>query len=114
VTCSQSGSCATKAEPNIGTRGSGTGVVPDANAHQERLCGTVRRECLDHVIIFNERHLYWILKEYVAWYNHGRLHQGIDRIPDAYPELKEKKPDNGKIVAIPVLNGLHHDYRLAA
>jgi len=88
--------------------------APNANAHQERLCGTVRRECLDYVIILNERHLYKILKEYVAWYNHGRFHQGIIGIPDAYPELKAKKPDRGNIVAIPVLNGLHHDYRLVA
>jgi len=88
--------------------------APDANAHCERLNGTLRRECLDHMIILNARHLYRILKEYVAWYNHGRYHQGIDGIPDAYPELKVKKPDSGKIVAIPVLNGLHHDYRLAA
>jgi len=88
--------------------------APNANAHLERLCGTIRRECLDKVIFFNERHLYKILKEYVNWYNGGRYHQGIDGIPDVYPELKEKKTGEGKLVAIPVLNGLHHDYRLAA
>ena len=88
--------------------------APNANSHCERCVKTLRNECLDHVIIWNERHLNRILKEFVAWYNHGRFHQGINGIPDAYPELKMVKPAKGKIVAFPVLSGLHHDYRLVA
>ena len=88
--------------------------APNANAHCERCLGTLRREFLDHVIIFNMRHLWKTISEYVTWFNHGRFHQGIDGIPEPYPELEEEKPKKGKIVSIPVLNGLHHDYRLAA
>ena len=88
--------------------------APNANACQERLNGTLIHECLDHMIIFNERHLHRILNEYIAWFNHARYHQGIEGIPEPYPELQEEKPEHGKIIAIPVLGGLHHDYRLAA
>jgi hypothetical protein len=44
----------------------------------------------------------------------GRVHQGLNGIPDPDPELAEPKPVGGRLVAIPVLNGLHHDYRLVA
>ena len=85
-----------------------------ANAHCERLIGSICHECLDHIMIFNERHLYKTLKEYNSWFNNARYHQGISQIPDPYPELKEEKPKLGRIVALPILNGLHHDYRLLA
>ncbi len=88
--------------------------APNANAHCETCLGTLRRECLDHLILFNRGHLFRTLKEFVTWYNHARYSQAIDGIPDPYPELKEQKLKHGKIVAMPVLNGLHHDYRLAA
>ena len=55
-----------------------------------------------------------MLTEYIRWYNHGRVHQGLNGIPDPYPALAEPKPLEGRLVAIPVLNGLHRDYRLAA
>ena len=48
------------------------------------------------------------------WYNNSRVHQGIHGIPDPDPELAGEKPAHGKLVARPVLNGLHHDYRLQA
>jgi putative transposase len=88
--------------------------APNANSYCERLLGTLRGECLDHMPILNDRHLYRILKEYIIWYNRGRYHQGIEGIPDPYSELQGKKPEHGKIISIPVLNGLDHDYRLAA
>jgi putative transposase len=56
--------------------------APKANAVCERFIGSVRRECLDHVIILNERHLRRLVHEYVDYFNHARPHQGIDRIPD--------------------------------
>jgi hypothetical protein len=88
--------------------------APNAAAHIERLIGTLRRECLDRMLIWNERHLRCVLKEFVGWYNHGRVHQGLNGIPDPDPAIDGPKPLGGRLVAIPVLNGLHHDYRLAA
>jgi putative transposase len=88
--------------------------APNAAAHIERLIGTIRRECLDRMLIWNQRHLRCVLKEFIGWYNHGRVHQGLNGIPDPDPVLAEPKPLRGRLVAIPVLNGLHHDYRLAA
>ncbi len=88
--------------------------APNANSYCERLLGTLRRECLDNMLILNDRHLYRIMEEYITWYNCGRYHQGIDGIPDPYSELQGEKPEHGEIISIPVLNGLHHDYRLAA
>ena len=88
--------------------------APNAAAHVERLIGTLRRECLDRMLIWNERHLRYVLSEFLGWYNHGRVHQGLNGIPDPDPVLAEPKPAGGRLVAIPVLNGLHHDYRLAA
>jgi hypothetical protein len=66
------------------------------------------------MLIWNERHLWWVLKELIGWYNHGRVHPGLNGIPDPDPALADPKPLRGRLVAIPVLNGLHHDYRLAA
>ena len=88
--------------------------APNAAAHIERLIGTLHRECLDRMLIWNERHLRCVLNEFIGWYNHGRVHQGLNGIPDPDPAIDEPKPLSGKLVAIPVLNGLHHDYRLAA
>ena len=80
----------------------------------ERLIGTLRRECLDRMLIWNERHLRCVLTEIIDWYNHSRVHQALNGIPDPDPVLAEPKPAGGRLVAMPVLNGLHHDYRLAA
>ena len=66
------------------------------------------------MLIWNERHLRWVLKEFIGWYNHGRVHQGLKGIPDPDPAVADSKLLGGRLVAIPVLNGLHHDYRLAA
>jgi putative transposase len=65
-------------------------------------------------LIWNERHLRCVLAEFIRWYDHGRVHQGLNGIPDPDPALTGAKTSSGKLVAIPVLNGLHHDYRLAA
>jgi putative transposase len=88
--------------------------APNASAHIKRLIGTLLRECLDRLLIWNERHLRCVLTEFIGWYNHGRVHQGLNGIPDPDPLLAEPKPVGGRLVAIPVLNGLHHDHRLAA
>jgi hypothetical protein len=88
--------------------------APNAADYNERLIGTLRRECLDRLLIWNERHLRSVLTEFILWFNHGRVHQGLHGIPDPDPALSEPKQMDARLVAIPVLNGLHHDYRLAA
>jgi hypothetical protein len=78
------------------------------------LLGHFAKSDLDRMLIWNEHHLWCTLTEFNLWYNHGRVHQGLNGIPDPDPALAEPKPVRGRLVAIPVLNGLHHDYRLAA
>jgi putative transposase len=87
-------------------------AAPKANALCERLIGTLRRECLDHLFILGEAHLKRILKEYVKYYNQQRLHQGIEqRLPEPGPP---GTVSTGKILAFPILGGLHHSYEWAA
>ena len=88
--------------------------APNANAHVERLIGTLRRELLDRILVWNEGQLRAVLAEYTSWFNAGRVHQGILGIPAPDPELAAPKPANGKLVAQSVCGGLHHDYRIAA
>ena len=98
--------------------GTGIDVVPipprspDLNPICERFLGSVRRECLDHVIILGERHLRGVLSAYAAdYFNRARPHQGLfQRIPD--PGASRPISETArKVVAIPVLGGLHHDYQ---
>jgi transposase InsO family protein len=79
---------------------------PWQNAHVERLIGTVRRECLDHVPIFGEAHLRRILSSYATYYNEVRTHLALGK--DA--PLRRPVQRAGVIVAIPILAGLHHHY----
>ncbi len=89
--------------------------APKANAICERLLGSVRRECLDHVVIFTERHLRRLAAEYVAYYNQARPHQGLNqRIPAPLRILPDMNRTGQRVEAIPVLGGLHHDYRRVA
>ena len=79
---------------------------PWQNGHVERLIGSARRECTDHVIVFNERHLRRILSQYASYYNQFRTHLSLGK--DApYGRPIERF---GDIVAHPVLGGLHHRY----
>ncbi len=88
--------------------------APKANAICERFLGSARRECLDHILVLGERHLYPVIQEYVDDFNQARPHQGIEqRIPGG-PNVLPAQPARGKIIALPVLNGLHHHYRWAA
>jgi hypothetical protein len=66
------------------------------------------------MLIWNERHLRCVLAKFIGWYDHGRVHQGLNGIPDPDPVLAEPKPVGGRLVATPVLHGLHRDYRLVA
>jgi transposase InsO family protein len=85
--------------------------APKANAICERFLGSLRRECLDYFLILGERHLHRIVKEYVAYFNYARPHQGIEQRIPSQPESLHK---TGRIVSYPVLGGLHHDYRRKA
>jgi len=86
---------------------------PRANAIAERWVRSVRTECLDHVLIFNERHLQQVLAEYVGYFNHWRPHRSIgQRAPSAPASSEYQSNGGGKIIAKPVLGGLHHEYAL--
>ena len=86
---------------------------PWQNAYVERVIGSIRRECLDHIVIFNERHLRRVLSSYVDYYQRTRTHLSLDKdCPDSRPIIPRRI---GKVIAIPQVGGLHHRYeRLAA
>jgi hypothetical protein len=89
--------------------------TPQANAVCERFLGSVRRECVDHLLIFHEKQLSRLLQAYVVFFNQARPHQGTrQRIPDPPPLSAPPSNQSSKVLAIPVLGGLHHDYRRAA
>jgi transposase InsO family protein len=79
---------------------------PWQNPYVERLIGTLRRECLDHVLIFDERHLHRVLTLYSHYYNETRTHLGLAK--DA--PIRRTVQRSGPIVATPILSGLHHSY----
>ncbi len=79
---------------------------PWQNAYVERLIGTVRRECLDRMLVFGETHLRQILSAYAAYYNEVRTHLALDK--DA--PLGRAVQRSGAIVAMPILSGLYHHY----
>ncbi len=79
---------------------------PWQNGIAERLIGTLRRECLDQIVVFSEAHLRQILSAYAAYYNQARTHLALHK--DA--PLQRAVQRFGSLVAIPVLAGLHHQY----
>ena len=82
---------------------------PWQNIYVERVIGSIRSECLNHVIVINERHLQRILSSYVRYYNQSRTHYSLDKdCPEPRPiEPPSKGP---KIIAIPEVGGMHHRY----
>jgi len=87
---------------------------PQANSIAERWVGSLRRECLDYVFIFNERHLRAVLAEYVRYFNRWRPHRAIGQRAPCAVELPISKAHDGEVIGEPVLGGLHHVYHLAA
>jgi putative transposase len=85
---------------------------PWQNPFAERVIGSIRRECLNHFIIFNERHLYQVLGSYVEYYNNARTHLSLDR-NSPVPRTTEL-PSQGKVVSIAQVGGLHHQYKRVA
>ncbi len=88
--------------------------APKENAVAKRVVGTLRRECLDHIIVINERHLRRILKEYVAHYNGARPHRTLALEMPMGPPFLVVPPARVGIVARPILGGLHHEYEWEA
>ena len=101
-------------------KGAGTKIIrtavkaPLMNSICERFVGSARRECLDHIILIGERHMKHVLDEFcLRYFNTRRPHQGLaQRIPVSTP--RQTCSDASKVVAMPVLGGLHHDYQVAA
>jgi len=81
---------------------------PWQNPFVERVIGTIRRELLDHVIVLNEDHLRRRLRSYVRYYNGWRTHLVLEK--DAPDPRAVEPPDHGRIVALPLVGGLHHRY----
>jgi putative transposase len=86
--------------------------APWQNAYVERLIGSIRRECLDHVIVVSAAGLRQVMKDYVAYSMRARTHLTLDKdSPTPRPVIP---PGAGRIVAVPEVNGLHHRYDRAA
>jgi hypothetical protein len=88
--------------------------APNTSPHIERLMRTLREEALDHFIFLTADHIRRVVAEYVRYYNGARPSQAIHGIPDPYPELWQPPLPTGRLVALPVLGGVQHDYRLVA
>jgi transposase InsO family protein len=84
--------------------------APDMNSICERFLGSLRRECLDHILVLDDRHFQRVVAEYVRYYNGARPHQGLCQ----QTPVPAERPAKGKIVTLPVLGGLHYEYRRAA
>lgn len=90
--------------------------APNANAFAERWIGTVRRECLDHLLIVGPRHLSRVLAEFVEHYNAHRPHRALNLVPPEHhlehPDTESARPS--RILRRDVVGGLIHEYRLVA
>ena len=102
-----------RAARGVGTRVLKTPIrAPKANAFCERFIGSVRRECLDHVLVLGKRHVLEILGEHARHFDQDRTHQGIGQLVPG--GCSTAGAGRGAVIATPGLNGLHHEYRRAA
>ncbi len=76
----------------------------------ERLIGSIRRDCLDHVIVVNGSHLNRILSSYFAYYHHDRTHLGLEKDPPVERPIQPIPAKGGKVIELPKVGGLHHRY----
>ena len=81
---------------------------PWQNPYCERLIGSIRRECLDHVVVLNEAHLRRLLASYAAYYHTARTHLSLQK--DAPIPRTVHPPEAGTVTAVPMVGGLHHRY----
>jgi transposase InsO family protein len=79
---------------------------PWQNGHAERLIGSIRRECLNHIVVFGEAHLRRILAAYATYYNDTRTHLTLGKDAPIHRAIQRI----GQITARPILGGLHHEY----
>ena len=85
---------------------------PWQNGYAERIIGTIRRECLDHVIVLSEAHLRRILKSYCGYYHRTRTHLSL--VKDAPDRRAVQSPKMGEVVELTEVGGLHHRYERKA
>jgi putative transposase len=81
---------------------------PWQNAFVERLIGSVRGECLDHIVVLGERHLRQVLASYFDYYHRSRTHLSLNKDAPAYRPVIS--PEIGEVVGLPEVGGLHHRY----
>ena len=79
---------------------------PWQNGYCERLIGSIRRDCLDHVVVFGERHLRHLLRSYASYYNQTRTHLSLNKDSPVTRPIETV----GRILPVPILGGLHHQY----
>jgi transposase InsO family protein len=79
---------------------------PWQNGYAERLIGSIRRDCLDHVVIFSERHLRHLLQSYRKYYNEARTHLSLRKDAPLPREVRAV----GRVISMSILGGLHHQY----
>jgi transposase InsO family protein len=85
---------------------------PWQNPYVERVIGTIRRECLDHVVVLNERHLKRVLTDYFDYYHRWRTHRSLEMEAPDGRVVQER--DVGEVVELPEVGGLHHHYERQA
>lgn len=85
---------------------------PWQNPYVERLMGSIRRECLDHVVVLNERHLRRVVRKYLDYYHHSRTHLALEMDSPEHREVQEVS--RGRVIEVPEVGGLHHRYERRA
>jgi transposase InsO family protein len=85
---------------------------PWQNSYVERVIGSVRRECLNHVIVFNDNHLRRLLKDYFRCYHESRTHLSLNKDAPECRVVQSNKSE--RIIEIPQVGGLHHRYERRA
>jgi transposase InsO family protein len=101
------GNAVTRRLAAMGIRDHPTAVrSPWQNGHVERLIGSIRRECLDHIVVFGEAHLRRVLATYTSYYNELRTHLSLSKDSPGYRPVQRY----GQLAARPILGGLHHQY----
>ena len=85
---------------------------PWQRAYVERVIGTIRRECLDHLIVFNEASLSRHVQAFIGYYHRTRTHLALDK--DSPDPRTIQPPEAGRIISMPEVGGLHHRYERRA
>jgi putative transposase len=86
--------------------------TPFQNPYAERVIGSIRRECLNHLIIIGEDHLRRTMRDYLDYYHNSRPHPALERNSPTPRDIEA--PEKGKVIAITQVGGLHHRYRRAS